>query len=44
MVLEYKITRNYVKGTSQPWQQDKDSEDLGVLFFDADQDGITTCM
>jgi hypothetical protein len=30
---------NYVKGTSQPWQQDKDSEDLGVLFFDADQDG-----
>ena len=30
---------NYVKSKSQPWNQDKASEDLGVLFFDADQDG-----
>ena len=30
---------NYVKNASQPWQVDKASEDLGVLFFDADQDG-----
>lgn len=30
---------NYVKSTSQPWKSDKASEDLGVLFFDADQDG-----
>lgn len=30
---------NYVKSKSQPWSQDKASEDLGVLFFDADQDG-----
>lgn len=29
----------YTKSTSQPWQKDKDSEDLGVLFFDIDQDG-----
>lgn len=30
---------NYVKSTSQPWLSDKASEDLGVLFFDADGDG-----
>ncbi len=30
---------NYVKNKSQPWQLDKASEDLGVLFFDADSDG-----
>lgn len=30
---------NYVKSKSQPWQLDKTSEDLGVLFFDADNDG-----
>lgn len=30
---------NYTKNPSQPWQADKASEDLGVLFFDADQDG-----
>ena len=30
---------NYVKSTSQPWQLDKASEDLGVLFFDVDNDG-----
>ena len=29
----------YVKNKSQPWQLDKASEDLGILFFDADQDG-----
>lgn len=30
---------NYVKSKSQPWSFDKECEDLGVLFFDADQDG-----
>jgi len=30
---------NYTRNTSQPWKADKASEDLGVLFFDADQDG-----
>ena len=30
---------NYVKNKSQPWKIDKASEDLGVLFFDADKDG-----
>jgi len=29
----------FVKSPLQPWQQDKDSEDLEALFFDADGDG-----
>ena len=29
----------FIKGLFQPWQQDKDSEDLEALFFDADGDG-----
>ncbi|WP_139001274.1 VCBS repeat-containing protein [Hyunsoonleella aestuarii] len=29
---------NFVKAKSQPWQSDKDSEDLQALFFDADSD------
>ncbi len=29
----------FVKSPFQPWQQDKDSEDLEALFFDADGDG-----
>lgn len=28
----------FTKGQSQPWQSDKRSEDLGCLFFDADND------
>ncbi len=30
---------NFVKNKSQPWEKEKFSEDLGVLFFDIDQDG-----
>ena len=30
---------NYVKNKSQPWEKDRASEDLGVLFFDVDLDG-----
>jgi hypothetical protein len=29
----------FIKSPFQPWQQDKDSEDLEALFFDADGDG-----
>ena len=29
----------FIKNKSQPWAKDKDSEDLGCLFFDANGDG-----
>jgi hypothetical protein len=29
----------FVLATSQPWDEDKQSEDAGVLFFDAEHDG-----
>ncbi|MDA0345070.1 MAG: VCBS repeat-containing protein [Proteobacteria bacterium] len=29
----------FIKNKSQPWANDKDSEDLGCLFFDANGDG-----
>lgn len=29
----------FIKSASQPWEEDKASEDLGSLFFDADNDG-----
>lgn len=29
----------FIKNKSQPWTKDKDSEDLGCLFFDANGDG-----
>ena len=29
----------FVKSTSQPWRNNKESEDLGSLFFDYDNDG-----
>ena len=29
---------NFVESSSQPWEQDKDSEDLGALFLDVDAD------
>lgn len=29
----------YSKAASQPWSKDRASEDLGVLFFDSDNDG-----
>ncbi|NNK74188.1 MAG: VCBS repeat-containing protein [Flavobacteriaceae bacterium] len=31
-------TGKFTKSESQPWERDKDSEDLGCLFFDADGD------
>lgn len=29
----------FTKNDTQPWEQDKESEDLGALFFDVDKDG-----
>lgn len=29
---------SFIENSSQPWSQDKESEDLGALFFDVDQD------
>ena len=29
----------FLKSNAQPWIQDKESEDLGLLFFDSDADG-----
>jgi len=30
---------NFIENRAQPWVQDKESEDLGALFFDVDADG-----
>jgi hypothetical protein len=31
--------KKFVKAPGQPWDDDKQTEQLGVLFFDADGDG-----
>ncbi|WP_215223136.1 VCBS repeat-containing protein [Echinicola shivajiensis] len=33
------VSGQYKKAASQPWNEDKQSEDLGMAFFDADGDG-----